>query len=154
MGHFLPFYHRNSPKNQNLKKWKKHLKILSFYNSIPKIMIICYTVAEIWQVTDVIVIFHFGLFLPFYPPNSTKNQNLKKWKKPLGILSFYICVPKIMIRWCTVPEIWYVTNRWMDGKSDIQRRWVPHLKRPYTSNSAICKSRGTQSILLATIELK
>ena len=47
-------------------------------------MIICYTVPEIWHVTDVIVIFHFGLFLALLPPNSLKNQNLKKMKKTLG----------------------------------------------------------------------
>ena len=39
----------------------------------------CYAVPEIQYVMDVIVIFHFGLyFLPFYLPNSPKNQNLKK----------------------------------------------------------------------------
>ena len=41
-------------------------------------MIICYTVPEIWHMTDVIVNFHFGLFLPFYPTNSPKNENFKK----------------------------------------------------------------------------
>ena len=35
-------------------------------------MIICYAVPEIWHMTDVIVTFHFGLFLPFYPRNSPK----------------------------------------------------------------------------------
>ena len=44
-------------------------------------MIICYTIPEIWCLTDATVIFHFGLFLPFYSPNSAKNQNLKKMKK-------------------------------------------------------------------------
>ena len=33
-----------------------------------------------------------------------------KWKKSLEISSFYICIPKIMIRWCTVPEIWHMTD--------------------------------------------
>ena len=62
---------------------KKNLEI-SCYRSAPKIMIICNTVSKIWCVcvcvcvTDVIVIFHFGLFLPFYPPNSPKNQNSEK----------------------------------------------------------------------------
>ena len=32
------------------------------------------------------------------------------WKKCLEISSFHICVPKIMIRWCTIPEIWCVTE--------------------------------------------
>ena len=36
---------------------------------------------DIWCVMDVIVIFHFGLFLPFYPPNIPKNENFKKMKK-------------------------------------------------------------------------
>ena len=43
-------------------------------------MIMCYNVPEIWHVTDIIVTFHFELFLPFYPPNSPKNQNFLKMK--------------------------------------------------------------------------
>ena len=59
----------NSPKNQYLKKKeKKHQEILSFHTNVPKIMIICYTVPEMWCVTDVIVTFHFELlFAPLLP---------------------------------------------------------------------------------------
>ena len=32
---FLPFCSPNNPKNQKLKKWKKHLDILSFYTCVP-----------------------------------------------------------------------------------------------------------------------
>ena len=69
-GLFFAFYPCNSLKNENvLKMKKKHLKISSFYTSVPKIMIISYTVPEIWCVTDVIVTFHFGLFFtPLTPP--------------------------------------------------------------------------------------
>ena len=81
-GYFLPFYFPNSPKNQNEKKKKekreKHFEISSFYNSAPKIIIICYTVSEIWCITDVIVIFNFGLFLPF---SSLTVQKIKISKK-------------------------------------------------------------------------
>ena len=49
------------------------LKISSFYTSEPKIMIIWYTVPEIWCVMDVIVIFYFGLFFAL-----SKNENFKK----------------------------------------------------------------------------
>ena len=49
----------------------------------------------------------------------------------MEISSFYMCVPKIMIRLFMVPEIWCVADGWRDGetdrKSEIQR-WVPHLK--------------------------
>ena len=38
------------------------MEMSSFYTSVPKIMVIWYTVPGIWHVTDVIVIFHFGLF--------------------------------------------------------------------------------------------
>ena len=92
--HFWAFFALsppNRPKNQNLTKMKKYQEISSFYTSVPKIMIICYTVPEIWRVTDAL--------LPFYLPSSPENQNLKKVKKnPLDISSFYIYVPNIMIR--------------------------------------------------------
>ena len=64
---FCSFTPLTTQKIKILKKWKKHLEILSFYTSVPKIMIICYTVPEIWCVTDVIVIFHFGLFFALLP---------------------------------------------------------------------------------------
>ena len=75
-------------------------------------MITWYTVPEIWHVTDVIVIFHFGLFF-------VKWKFQKKWKKHLEISSFYTCVPKILIRWCTVPEEWCMT----DGRTDRLKKW-------------------------------
>ena len=62
LGYFLPFYPPNIPRNENFKKWKKILEISSFNTSVPKIMIICYNVPEIWPVTHVIVIFYFGQF--------------------------------------------------------------------------------------------
>ena len=39
--------------------------------------------------TDVIFIFHFGLFLPFYPLNNPKNQKFLKMKKRDIILNIY-----------------------------------------------------------------
>ena len=67
LGHFLPFYPLTAQKMKISKKWKKQLEMSSFYTSIPKIMIIWYTVPVIWYVTDVIVIFHFGLFFALLP---------------------------------------------------------------------------------------
>ena len=40
---FLPFYPLTTPKNQNIEKMKKTLEISSFYASVPKIMILYYT---------------------------------------------------------------------------------------------------------------
>ena len=81
------------------------------YNSVPKIIIICYTGLEIWCMTDVII-FHFGPFSALLPPlpNSSKNENFKKMKKRPGDIIFYTSVPKIMIICYTVPEIWCVTD--------------------------------------------
>ena len=68
------------------------MEMSSFYKSAPKIIITCYNVPEICHVTNVIIIFHFGLFLPFYPPNSPKNQNFKKMKKnPEDIIILHMC---------------------------------------------------------------
>ena len=110
-GLFFALLPSNSLKNENSKKnEKKHLEVSSFYTSVPKIMIIWYTVPEIWHMTDVIVIFHFGLFFALSPfcPFALKNENFTKMKKCLEISSFYTSVPKIMIICYTVPEIWYV----------------------------------------------
>ena len=81
---FCPFTTLETSRIEILKLWKKHLEILSFYKSVPKIGIIFYTVPDIWCVTDVIVIFHFGLFFALYTPNNPKNENLKKTKKTPG----------------------------------------------------------------------
>ena len=65
--YFLPFYPLTAQKNENFKKiW---LDISSFYTNVLKIMIICYTVSEIWHVTDVFVfvIFHFGKCFALLP---------------------------------------------------------------------------------------
>ena len=58
---FCPFTPLTIWKIKILKNWKKSLEISSFYTSVPKIMIICKPVPEIWHVTDVII-FHFGPF--------------------------------------------------------------------------------------------
>ena len=65
---FCPFTPVTTRKIIIFKKWKKHLEILSFYTSVPKIMIMCYRVPEIWCTTDVSVIFHFGLFFALLLP--------------------------------------------------------------------------------------
>ena len=55
------------PKNQNFEKIKKKILEISFYTSAPKTMTTCYTVPEIWRVTNVIFIFHFGLIFASLP---------------------------------------------------------------------------------------
>ena len=71
--------------------------------------IIGYMVPERWSATDRICC-HFGPFLPFNPTNNLKKQNLKKWKKCLGISSFYTYIPQMKIIWCMVTEIWCTTD--------------------------------------------
>ena len=68
--HLWPFLALLPSKAQKMKisqNWKKTLEISSFYTSIPKIMIMGYTVPKIWCVLDVIVIFHFELFFTLSP---------------------------------------------------------------------------------------
>ena len=82
LNHFLPFCSTNNVKNQNFEK-----------------------MTIIWCIVP-------EIFCPFTsPPHSLKSWRikiLKKWEKPLEILSFYTSVPKIMIICCTVPEIWCI----------------------------------------------
>ena len=60
-GLFFDLYLPNNPKIKIKKKMKKTPGDIIIYNSVPKIMIKCYTVPEIWHVMDVII-FHFGPF--------------------------------------------------------------------------------------------
>ena len=115
LGCFLPFYPCNSPKNEYFKKIKKEiLEISLFYTCAPKIIIIIiYTVSEIWHMMDVIVIFHFSLLFTPLPPNLPQKVKifLKKWKTPpLKISSFGTRASKIMIICYNIPEICSVTN--------------------------------------------
>ena len=53
---------------------------------------------------------YFSFWAIFCP----KNQNFKEMKKiPGHIVILHMCT-KIMIRSCTVPEIWCMTDRWTD----------------------------------------
>ena len=127
------------------KQWKKHLEISSFNTSVPKNMIICFIVPEIWHIMDIICC--SGLIFEF-----PKNENFKKKKrnKSLEISSFHACVPNIMNRWCTVPEIWCATDKQTEGRMDKKtdtQSWVPHLKYLRTDQANECIFRvsgGTQ----------
>ena len=125
LGHFLPFDLPNNPKNQNFKKIKKCLEILSFYTCVPQLTIICCMFPEISSVTDNFLSF-WAIFCPFTPLTTQKIKVLKKWKKVLKI-SFYTHVAKKMTRWCTVPEIWCMTDRQtdrqMEGPTEGWKKW-------------------------------
>ena len=60
----------------------------------------------------------WAIFCPFTPIAAQKMKIFKKWKKYLVISSFYTCVPKIMIRWCTVIEIWCARDRRTEERTE------------------------------------
>ena len=66
-GLFFALSH-NPPKSSKNQNFKKMNKLPAWWYHHLKIMIIYYTVPEIWCMTDVIVIFHFGLFFALLPP--------------------------------------------------------------------------------------
>ena len=73
-----------------------------------------------WGTTHNRCNFYFSFWAIFCP------KIFKNWKKLLEISPFYTCVPKIMITWCIVPEIWYVTewtDGWTDGQMDGWKKW-------------------------------
>ena len=81
-----------------------------------------------------------GHYLPFNSPSSPKNQSFQKIKtkqnkkKTLEISSFYIFVPNIMIRRCTVREKWCATNGQIDRRTnrrtDGQKKWRIEVGNP------------------------
>ena len=94
------------------------MEIPSFYKSIPKIMIIWYTVPEIRRVTDVNFVFHFGLVFDLLPPNKPKNQNKKKALGDIAILHMRSKNHDHMVygSWDMVPD--GCTDRSTDGQTD------------------------------------
>ena len=98
---FCPFTPPNNLKNQNFEKLKNIPgDIISFYTSAPKIMIMCYTVLDMACDRCNCYFLFWAIFFALLPPpppwTAQKIKILKKWKTHLEILSFYICVPKIM----------------------------------------------------------
>ena len=55
-------------------------------------MIIYFTVPEIWRVTDIIVIFYFGLFFALLKPLTAQKIKIKKKnEKKYGDIILHIC---------------------------------------------------------------
>ena len=112
-GPFLPFYPPIGPENQNFEKIKKKntWRYYDFTNVYHR-----WKAYDIWffrrgvQQTKLFVIMDRFLLFCSPPLTTQKIKILKKWKRHLEILWFYISVPKIMIRWCMVREIWCVID--------------------------------------------
>ena len=118
--HFGPFFALLQPEKSNLKKWKKawryhhftqgHQK--SWYCSWDMVRGRCNCYFSFW-----------AIFCSFNPLKAQKVKIEKKIKKGLEVSSLYIWVPKIMIRWCTIPEIWCATYGQTDGRTDGWKKW-------------------------------
>ena len=122
--HFVPFCALLLPlkthKIKILKKWKEKKK-----KKTANITILhkCtknhdHTLYCSWDMAHEGCNCYFSFWTIFCPFTGRKMKISKEWKKYLDISSFYTCVPKIMIRWCTVPEIWCVTDGQMDRRTD------------------------------------
>ena len=77
-------------------------------------------VPEMWRSTDrifnIIELWTFFALLPPYWPRKSKfwkNENIP-WR-----YHHFTHVPKIIITWCMVPEIWCMTN----GQTDRRKKW-------------------------------
>ena len=130
-----------------LKKWNRCLEILSFYTCIPKMTIVWCMVPEIWSMTDRIFC-HFGWFFAFLPSKNSENQNFEKIKKCLEILSFGARVPKIMVTWWMVPEIWCTTDRKKYKQTD---KWIDRWKKWHIKVGAPPKNQEVYNIKKANI---
>ena len=74
LDHLFPLY-------PSMKKWKKHLKIISFYKCILEMTVIWCMVPETWSVLDRTLSLRtiFCTFTP-PPPNNPKNLHFEKLK--------------------------------------------------------------------------
>ena len=133
-GPFFALLSTNSPKNLNFGKMKKRPGDIIILDMCTKNY--DQMMYSSWDmVRDRCNYFSFwAIFCPFTPLTAWKIKILKKWKKHLEIASFYICVPKITIRWCKVPEIWCATDRQMDGR----KKWHTEVGAPPKNTKYKC----------------
>ena len=101
--HFTPI---TTGKIKTLKKWKKHLEMLSLYTCEPNITIIWSILPEIWNTTDR-TFCHFGLFFVLLPPWQPRKS--KFWKNEK------MTVDIIILHMCTINE-----NHMMYGSWDME----------------------------------
>ena len=119
LDHFLHFYHPSNPKNQTFEKMKKTSgDIIILHMCITNDNHVMYGSWDM-EIEGQNLLSFWTIFCPFTSLTTQKIKILKKWKKCLEISSFYTCIPKIMITWCTVPEIRCATDRRTDRKSNI-----------------------------------
>ena len=104
----LPSPHKNPKirilKNENYFLWYHHFTHVYQNPQSYEVQFLRYRVRQ----TEFSAI--LGHFLPFDPPNNLKNQRFKQMKKGLKTLSFYTCIPQMMVIWCMVPETWSATD--------------------------------------------
>ena len=122
-GQFFALLPPKSPKNKNFKKMKKTPGDIIILHKCTKNY--DYRLYYSWDTAhdECNCYFSFrAIFCPFTPLTAQKikisKNEKKKQQKNLEIPSCYACAPKIMIRWCTVPEIWCET----DGRTDGWRK--------------------------------
>ena len=95
----------NSPKNKTLKKMKKTSgDIIILHNCTKNHDHMLYCSWDMVRDGCNCYFSFWAMLFPFTPLTIPKMKNSKQWKKGLGI-SFYTCVPKMIITCYIVPEI-------------------------------------------------
>ena len=122
--HFGPFFAllhplspliTQNPENQNFEKmkkknnWKYHHFTQVYHKWQPYDT--WFLKYEVHQTEFFCNFLFWAMFCLVTLLTAQKIKISKKGKKHLEISPFYTCVPKIMIRWFMVHEIWYVTDR-------------------------------------------
>ena len=116
---FCPFTLLTAQKMKISKQWKKKMWRYHHFTHVYQkswLYAVLFLRYGIWRMQ--LLFFILGYFLPFYPLTDQKMKIPKKWNKHPEMSWFYTCLPKIVIRWCTVLEIQCATEGWMDGQAD------------------------------------
>ena len=143
MDNFLPFCPpRPAPKPQKSKFWKKEKNTWRYIILHTCTINYDQMMYGSWNMLRDRCNWHFSFWAIFYtftPLTAPKIKILKKWNKRLEISSFYVSVPKIMTRWCTVPKICCTMDRQTDRRMEEQKKW-------HIEVGALSKNQKTQYI--------
>ena len=122
-GLFLAVLLPNSPKNENFKKMKKIFGDVIILHKCTKNhdrMLYCP-----WDMAHDRCNCQFSFWAIFSPTTALTAQKIKikkkkkRKKKPGDIIILHMCVPKIMIRWCTVSGKWCTMNE----RTNRRKKW-------------------------------
>ena len=139
LGHFLPFYPTNNPKNQNFEKMKKTPGDIILHTSIKNhdhMLYYSWDMAHDWCN----LYFLFWVIFCHFTPKEPKKTKFKKMKKK-NTWRYYHFTNVYQKLWSHDVRFLRYGVGWMNGPTDRQKNW--HVEMGRRTEKLTCRDRCT-----------